>query len=249
MTLISRLPWPALRRKTPAVAAIGALGLAALLTMAGPAHAAGGTPSTLQVPELAVSALRPAVVPGTVASLTDTPDTGPDGPVGKAVETTGKATDTPSAAPPQSDPTSRVETPAPEPAVKPVPVKPVPVKQAPVKQVPSKAAVPVQPVEQPEQPAAATAESETAVAAPPASESPWPTYVNTESAQDLVSAGGTAAGSNSAAGVDADLSLASKSSSGPGLMTWLLVLLGLTLAAGVAVALYAVTHVRGQRRG
>lgn len=84
------------------------------------------------------------------------------------------------------------------------------------------------------------------------SETPWPTFVDTESAVGTATAGvfgGSADTNNAQAPGNADLTLSSKPSHGPNLMTWMLILLCLTLAAATAVGLYAMNHMQGRRGG
>ena len=123
-----------------------------------------------------------------------------------------------------------------------VPLPPV-VKPAPL---PAPAPVPA-PVPTKNPTTAAPEAATTAAPAPTASETPWPTYVSTETPAEFVPA--SAQGNATAANGKAELSVPAASSNGFGLMTWMVMLLGVTVLAGLGVGIYAMTRTRGQHRG
>jgi len=110
------------------------------------------------------------------------------------------------------------------------------------------ATIEVQPEKAPvEQPVTVEATPEPSTPAPTISETPWPTFTPTETPQVFVPAPDRTKATSVATG--AELSLSSGTSGGVGLMTWMLLLLGVTLVAGVGIGAYALVQVRGRHHG
>lgn len=140
-------------------------------------------------------------------------------------------------APPTFDVGPSASTPAEKPA-KPAPTADVPAAA-------EKAPVVAEPLTEKKETTVASPEPSTA--APVISETPWPTFTPTETPQVFVPAQDRSKATAAATG--AELSLTSETSGGVGLMTWMLLLLGVTLLAGLGVGGYALIHVRGRHQG
>ncbi|WP_157374833.1 hypothetical protein [Arthrobacter alpinus] len=119
-----------------------------------------------------------------------------------------------------------------------------PATTATVPAAPEQKPAPAPPEKRVAQPEPAVATPERTTETPTVSEAPWPTYTPTETPQTFVPA--SQASQETAAVTEAELSLTNETSGGVNLMTWMMLLLGVTVLAGLGVGIYALLHVRGR---
>ncbi|MCQ9166091.1 MULTISPECIES: hypothetical protein [unclassified Arthrobacter] len=229
---------PAVRRKAfagAAAAVAGSLLLAAPLFLAGPAQAAWNSspgPASAAGTVLQADALPSPTATETLLQTTTQPQPSPTStstPVRTpAVVHAPAPTVAPTTRAPLPAPTTRAPAPVPTPAQVATAVQPTAVQPA-----PSTSAVPQQST------------------AAPASEAPWPTFDNTETASTLDSAGmgGTAGSDTSGPTAGANMALAGNGSTGHGMVWGILMVLGLTVVCGVAVGIYAMSKLAGRGGG